>query len=145
MLKTILIIVNALIFLVLSGFHFYWIFGGKKGLSVTVPMKYLPAESDYMKNTKMKVATLIVALGLLACCILILTQGHFVNLTINPDWFNLGCKFLAGIFLIRAIGDFNMVGFFKKTKDQQFSKYDNMLFSPLCLFISVTTFYVAFN
>ncbi len=40
---------------------------------------------------------------------------------------------ISAIFIIRAIGDFNAVGFFKKIKQTEFANYDTKYFSPLCL------------
>jgi hypothetical protein len=40
---------------------------------------------------------------------------------------------------LRAIGDFNYVGFFKKIKHTKFGKNDTKYFSPLCLTIGVLT------
>ncbi|WP_281635816.1 DUF3995 domain-containing protein [Flavobacterium marginilacus] len=40
---------------------------------------------------------------------------------------------------MRAIGDFNYVGFFKKIKLAKFGKNDTKYFSPLCLIIGILT------
>ncbi|WP_422091165.1 DUF3995 domain-containing protein [Tenacibaculum ovolyticum] len=56
------------------------------------------------------------------CPIRLLTQGLYVVLA---------------VFFIRSIGDFNYVGFFKKTKNTMFAKNDTNYFSPLCLFLSI--------
>jgi len=44
---------------------------------------------------------------------------------------------LAALFLIRAVGEFRYVGFFKSVRDTRFATWDSWLFSPLCLLIAV--------
>ncbi len=41
------------------------------------------------------------------------------------------------LFLMRAVGDFNAVGFFKKIRSTAFAAYDTKYFSPLCVYLSV--------
>lgn len=40
---------------------------------------------------------------------------------------------IAIIFLLRAMGDFNYVGFFKKVRETDFAINDSKYYSPLCL------------
>jgi len=44
---------------------------------------------------------------------------------------------LAVMFGVRAIGDFNRVGFCKKIEGSLFATLDSTLYSPLCLVLSV--------
>ncbi|PTT14637.1 DUF3995 domain-containing protein, partial [Flavobacterium sp. HMWF030] len=48
------------------------------------------------------------------------------------------------IFILRAIGDFNYVGFFKKHRNSEFALKDTKYYSPLCLLIGVLTLLVVF-
>ncbi|MEM6843120.1 MAG: DUF3995 domain-containing protein [Bacteroidota bacterium] len=41
------------------------------------------------------------------------------------------------IFILRALGEFNYVGFFKRVKNTEFARADSRIFSPLCLGIGV--------
>lgn len=50
-----------------------------------------------------------------------------------------GLGIIAAIFLIRAIGEFKYVGFFKKVKHTKFWQSDTRYYSPLCLGIGVLT------
>nr|WP_254844256.1 DUF3995 domain-containing protein [Leptospira santarosai] len=47
---------------------------------------------------------------------------------------------LSAMFLFRAIGDFRLVGFFKKIRGTKFAKNDTAFFSPLCLLLSILLF-----
>ena len=50
---------------------------------------------------------------------------------------------LALVFLLRAVGEFRYVGFFKTMGDEPFRSWDTWLFSPLCLAIALAAFVVA--
>lgn len=123
-----------LVFAVLSGFHFYWMFGGTYGVNKVIPTKQ---GSDFKKQAIPPVATLVVALGLLMFGITYLLKTELIELPL-PSWImDAATWFIPCLFLIRAIGDFKYVGFFKKVKNTAFAKADTQLFSPLCLTISV--------
>lgn len=140
MLKTILIIINTIIFLALSGIHVYWVFGGTWGAKHAVPDQWQEAYFDASKNGKIKIATAVVALALFACALLMLSHTGWISVGIFKDWTHILTIAMGAAFGLRAIGDFNIVGFFKKKRDDNFSKSDTQLFSPLCFFISVTIF-----
>ena len=59
--------------------------------------------------------------------------------------YNYGYYFLAGIFILRAIGDFKYVGFFKKVKNTPFAKLDSKFYSPLCLLIGLAFIWIELN
>lgn len=132
------IVISVLLFLVfafLSAIHFYWAFGGRWGSQAV-----FPAKDDNVKP-KMPGAlpTLIVAFGLLLIGLFILNQSGLLNFPV-PLWLgNFGLRIIAGIFILRAIGDFNYVGFFKKIKETKFGINDTKYYSPLCLTIGVLT------
>ena len=121
-----------LIFSVLSLFHFYWVFGGTVGLDKAVPTK---TKGEKAMNPGW-FATATVGIGLGAFAFFYVLKGGFLELDLPSwvvDYFGWG---ISGIFFIRAMGEFNYVGFFKKVKDTEFAKWDTKLFSPLCLLIS---------
>ena len=45
--------------------------------------------------------------------------------------------------MVRAVGDFRYVGFFKSLGDDPFCSWDTWLFSPLCLAIALAALTVA--
>ena len=84
-----------------------------------------------------------VALAILAMAFLHLEKVQVVSLPI-PAWVNVyGLKIIAGIFLLRAIGEFRFVGFFKKVKGTKFATLDTKYYSPLCLILSINAFITA--
>ncbi|WP_373072949.1 DUF3995 domain-containing protein [Sulfurimonas sp.] len=52
---------------------------------------------------------------------------------------------ISAVFTLRSVGDFNMVGFFKKIKDTEFAIYDTKYFSPLCLILGVIFATLTYN
>lgn len=117
------------IFITLSMFHFYWLFGCTWGLLYVVPTKN---DSESQKPIP-RFATFVVAVTLLFFGLIYIVDLKFISNTIYyyTYWF------VPIIFIIRAIGDFNYVGFFKKIKHTKFAKQDYKLFSPLSLFIGL--------
>jgi len=56
-----------------------------------------------------------------------------------------GCFGLALLLLLRAIGDFRLVGFFKTVRGSRFAWLDSALYSPLCLALALGVFLVAWK
>lgn len=129
-------ILNALILLAISGIHFFWAFGGRWGADAAIP-----TSQDGKKMLSPDIfATLVVAFGILAMALLHLEKVQIINMPI-PDWMNTyGLKIIAGIFLLRAIGEFRYVGFFKTVKATKFADLDTKYYSPLCLILSINAF-----
>lgn len=116
---------------VLSVFHFYWFFGGKWALD-----KVIPSRNDNLKNLQIpKIATLMVALILIAFAVLYLNKTNLLELNV-PIWIRkFGYWIIPIMFIIRAIGEFKYVGLFKKIKTTEFANADTKIFTPLCLTI----------
>lgn len=133
MISTILSILLFIIFIILGGFHFYWLFGGKWGLASVIPSK-----SNIESSVPIpKSATLIVAIVLVLFGLLYLVKSELIVCNL-PHWITVyGYWLLPVLFIIRAIGDFRYVGFFKKIKNTKFAKSDTQLFVPLCTLIGL--------
>lgn len=130
---------NTFILLAISGIHFFWAFGGRWGADAAIPTN---EEGKTMLSPDI-FATLIVALAIFAMAFLHLEKVQVVSLPI-PAWVNVyGLKIIAGIFLLRAIGEFRYVGFFKKIKNTKFADLDTKYYSPLCLILSINAFVTA--
>ncbi|TGN02483.1 DUF3995 domain-containing protein [Leptospira yasudae] len=123
---------SGLILLILSGFHFYWMFGGALGKNRVVPeIQGKPAFQPGRLSTA--------AVGILLFLAALLPIGLRMQfpLGILQDVCRYGTVFLSFVFLLRAIGDFRLVGFFKKIKGTAFAQSDTAYYSPLCLFLSL--------
>lgn len=137
--KTIIALILAVIFLFISIIHVYWAFGGKWGSGSVIPTK-----DNHTKVAMPGVLpTLIVAAGLFLFALFVLVKARLINIVL-PAWFNnYGLYILAGIFIVRAIGDFNYVGFFKKIKSTKFAQQDTKFYTPLCLLIGLLAIVLA--
>jgi len=134
-------ILLSIIFLFLSGIHVYWALGGKWGFAAAIPTT--EGQPDFRPGAFL---TLLVALVLMAM------EGFaFVlafdppSIEVNEAWLRWGGLILAGIFALRAIGDFKRVGLFKPQNGSSFARLDTRLYSPLCLFISLAFLYLTLS
>ena len=71
--------------------------------------------------------------------------GGLLQTGISPTLLSWGCYALALGLLARAIGEFKYVGFFKKVGGSAFARMDTLLYSPLCLALSVAIAFVAWQ
>ena len=133
MIITILAILLFLIFTLLGGFHFYWLFGGMWGLEKVIPTK---GDKPVILAIP-KFATLIVAIVLVSFGLMYLLKSGLITVQV-PNWItHYGYWIIPSIFILRAIGEFNYVGFFKKIKNTEFAKADSKIFSPLCIGVGI--------
>lgn len=126
-------IILFLIFLSLSSIHFYWGFGGRWGTEAVYPTK----GQNISPKIPGPIPTFIVAFGLMSFALLVLVRSGIIHFTL-PVWLQkYGLWVIAGIFILRAIGEFKYLGFFKKYKQTKFGQNDTKYYSPLCLAIGV--------
>jgi hypothetical protein len=118
--------------------HIYWAVGGRWASEVVIPeSKQLPA---FLPS---RATTLAVALALMIASWIVVGQLGFVN-TGLPSWlFEWGTRVLAAVFFLRAVGEFRLVGFFKRVHNTRFAQWDTFLFSPLCLFMALVLMLLA--
>ncbi len=141
MLQAILIFINSLIFLFISGLHIYWAFGGRWAMNAVIPTKTGSQEKMFQPGI---FATLIVAVGLLLFATITLGNLGWFDYLMNRKYIGYATIAIACIFLIRAIGDFKYAGFFKRIKDTDFARNDTRIYSPLCLLIAVLAFMITY-
>jgi len=129
----ILSILLSVIFFVLGIIHLNWVIGGKFGFAEALPTK---ESGERVLNPK-KIDSGIVGIGLIAFGIFYLLKADLINFN-QPDWIlKYGSWIIPSIFILRAIGEFKYIGFFKKIKNTVFGKLDTKIFSPLCLTIGI--------
>ena len=80
----------------------------------------------------------------LIIAIFYLIRANLIHLQLPDLIANYGLYALAIVLIIRAIGDFKYVGFFKTVKDTPFADYDTKYYSPLCLFLGLSTLGIQF-
>ena len=109
--------------------HLYWAAGGRWGADAAVP------EVAGKRAFEPGPAACIVVAGLLsAAAALVVLRAARWSPSWLPAWLPaVGCAGVALVFALRAIGDFKLVGFFKRVRETRFARRDTRLFSPLCL------------
>ena len=114
--------------ILLALIHLYWIFG-EFGLDQALPSN---EKGERMLNPS-KFMTLVVAFILFGFAWI----SYSLDIDSHASWVDTMGWVLALLFFLRAIGDFNMVGIFKKIKQTEFAKYDSLIYIPLCFMISL--------
>lgn len=126
-------IVLAVIFLLLAIIHFNWAFGGRWGFEQAIPTN---EQGEQILNPR-NIESAIIGLGLLFMAIFYILIGDFLNFEL-PKWILKSASWIIPIvFILRAIGDFRYIGFFKKIKQTEFGQLDTIFYSPLCLLIGI--------
>jgi Protein of unknown function (DUF3995) len=137
---------NTIIFLAISGLHFYWaycsLFKIKAwGFEASIPEK----NGIPLFNPSTFSALIIAAILLLFAKI---SSYSSVQNNGNEQFeaiAHYGNLVIVVIFFVRAIGEFKYVGFFKKVKGSKFAEFDTKYYTPLCLLISVLAVIVFLN
>lgn len=123
----------AIVFIFLSGLHLYWALFGLKD-----PASVLPSDDKgKLKMRPGKLGTILVALFLAFFAAIYLNKVLQIYQFMGFRYLSLG---IGTLFLLRAIGDFKYVGFFKSIKGTRFSAMDQKYYSPLALVVSVFIF-----
>ncbi len=113
--------------------HLNWVVGGTWGFAQALPTN----ERGEIVLNPGRIDSAVVGSGLLAFALFYLLKSGLVDLPV-PNWIlTFGGWIIPTIFLLRAMGDFRYIGFFKKVRDTDFGKLDSILFSPLCLTIGI--------
>lgn len=130
------VLVSAL--LLLAGLHVYWAAGGRWGKRQAIPEIHgQPA------FTRSRLSTLAVALGLIFASGVAILRGFFLFSSFPGSPAHWASIAIGLVFLVRALGDFRLIGFFKRHRGSPFATWDTWLFSPLCLLIAAAFFFLA--
>ena len=116
----------------LGAVHVFWALGGRLGFVSAVP-----EVNGQRAFTPTPVASFAVALALFVASILVLGRGGVFGSRAPAALFKWPVLVMGVVFLARAIGEFRLVGLFKRVRGTSFARWDTWLFSPLCLGISL--------
>lgn len=132
---SVIAMMSAVILVAISGFHLYWAGGGQLGSAVAIPKR---ADGGELLFKPRAVETVAVAILLLAAAAALLVQANLIHLGNVDRYARIICIVCAVVFFIRAVGEFNYLGLFKKVRNTVFGKYDTLYYSPLCLFLALS-------
>lgn len=122
----------------LGGLHIFWACGGTWGVRVAVP-----EVSGRLALVPSKRATLLVALALFAASGVALLRGFFLFSSFPGSPAHWASVLLGLVFLVRAVGDFRLIGFFKRVRGTAFATWDTRLFSLLSAALAAGFFWIA--
>jgi hypothetical protein len=128
----------ALLLLFIAALHFYWAFGGRKGLDVAIP-----TEGDRFVFKPGPLSCFVVGFGLLLVALVLIVRVGLLGPVQGRLLYEWATWALVFIFLLRALGDFRYVGFSKKIWETRFARLDTFIYSPVCLFIAFAAFAAA--
>ncbi|MCU1749066.1 DUF3995 domain-containing protein [Pseudomonas sp. 6D_7.1_Bac1] len=133
-------------FVLISLIHLYWALGGQWASDAVVPQVQDGAGEGLRPAFKPStLATLAVALGLLLIALMVsLRVGLFVPAVghWSLQWL---ISAIALLMFARAIGDSNLVGFFKEQAGSKFARLDTWAYSPLCVVLGAGLLAVAWT
>ena len=122
----------------LSAIHVYWAVTGS-----TASRGVIPEVDGKPLFTPSRSATLLVAALLLVAAFIAASRGQLVAPAGRGSLVHWAAIVAAVVFLLRAVGEFRYVGFFKRRRGTRFATLDSWLFSPLCVLIGLAFSYVA--
>jgi Protein of unknown function (DUF3995) len=125
------------VLLVLGLIHVYWSLAGSGASKAAVPEvegrpAFRPSRS----------ATFAVALALFAAAALVGSAGRVAPAWLNLPYARMLTEVLGLTFLVRAVGDFRLVGFFKRVRGSTFARLDTLVYAPLCLILGIASIIV---
>ena len=129
------------VFALLCAFHIVGAFGGWHRLPV-IPT--LPSSMEYSADRwPSSVSWLAVAAALALAALVVLARADLLLTSVPPKLSTLACLALGVIFVLRAIGEFRMLGFFKSIKGTDFAFWDTWLYTPLFLALGLGALWLA--
>ena len=129
----------AAVLLGIAALHFYWAAGGAAGRAAAVP------ERDGRRTVTPSTTGTAVAgcLFALAAVVILGRAGAWEGSAAPGSVIRIATWGIGAIFLLRAIGDFRLVGFFKQARGTRFARLDDLAYSPLSLGIAVAVLWLA--
>ncbi len=120
-------------FFALGIIHFHWALGGAWGFDKALPVR---KSGERILNPQ-KIDSAIVGLGLTLFGLFYFFKSGIIEYDL-PNWLvKYGGWAISIIFLLRAMGEFKYIGFFKRIKETEFGKLDTKFYSPLSLLIGL--------
>ena len=125
-------------FVVLGLIHLYWAAGGRIGRGSAIPQ--VGNKPSFLPGT---IATIAVALALFGAAAVVALRSGVLPDPALVFLAMIGCWVLATTLALRAIGDFRLVGFFKRVRGTPFARADSLFYSPLCAVLAALVAVVA--
>jgi len=122
----------------LAAVHVFWGLGGRLGWLAALPER--GGEPAFVPSA---LASFAVAACLAAAALVAAATAGLLPLPLPVPVLRWACFALAAVFALRAVGDFRLVGFSKRIRGTRFARFDDLLYSPLCVLLATGLFAVA--
>ena len=132
------------IFAAIALVHVYWALGGEWAAVAAVPQ--VPQEGGTQLRPAFKPRgwlTLLVAAALLTIALLVCLRVGWWLPQVDHQVLQWVISAIALLLFARAIGDSELVGFFKEVKGSRFARWDTWVYSPLCVVLGAGLLAVA--
>ena len=126
----VLAILLSIVLITLALLHFFWALFGIKEPEAVVPTQ----EGSNKVKTPNKLMAVLVGIILLGFAFVFINK---VANYVDYPWLKYVSFGIGVVFIVRALGDFKYVGFFKTAKNSKFSALDTRYYSPLCLLMGI--------
>jgi hypothetical protein len=127
----------------IGALHIYWALRGTAG-NVTAGNSVVPEVGGRPAFTPGPASTLGVAALLAIAAALVALQGKlFVIGGLSPALIRVGALGVAVVLAARGVGDFRLVGLFKRVRGTRFARLDSRVYSPLCFALAAGIVVVA--
>ena len=136
-LKRTVAIALAAVFALLSAFHVV----GALGAWTSLPI--IPTVPGELAQWPSSLSWMGVAGALALAAVVVLTRGDLILRSLPPWLSTTACLVLGAVFVLRAIGEFRFLGFFKTIAGTDFAFWDTWLYTPLCLALGLGALWLA--
>lgn len=139
-LALVLAVVDSLAALVIAGFHIYWGYGGRLFADRVLPEyrhDYRPKLFDMSRKpdhrpTMLDCLVVVGAFVVLVVLVWMRRLGVWPGVVVPLLWV------AVAVFTLRAVGDGNVVGVFKRERDTLFGHWDTILYTPICIWFALS-------
>ncbi|KAB0481054.1 Protein of unknown function [Pseudomonas reinekei] len=134
------------IFAAIALVHVYWALGGEWAAVAAVPQ--VPLEGGTQLRPAFKPRgwlTLLVAAALMVIALLVCLRVGWWLPQVHHQMLQWVISAIALLLFARAIGDSELMGFFKEIKGSRFARWDTWVYSPLCVVLGSGLLAVAWS
>jgi hypothetical protein len=135
------------IFTLLGLVHLYWALGGRLGRGAALPqLPGSPKSSEPSEPGRSAMVnafepgpamTLLVAAALIGVGAAVGLRAGLFSAPVRHGALQALLAAVALVMWARAVGDFRLVGFFKRIKGSAFARMDTWVYSPLCVVLGL--------
>ena len=121
-------VLMVLTLLLLAALHFYWALGGGWGRGAV-----LPERAGRPTFRPGRVGTAAVGVGLSGAALVLALRSGALSYLVGGPLVRWASWLITAAFLLRAVGDFRLVGLFRRERGTRFAYWDARLYTPLAL------------